>query len=221
MPHGPLVLVVVSAFFGNAGFGMMWGYVIKRVVDNVGPEDRDRAGSMLPSAQQTAYALGAALNGIIANGLGFDAMTRPEELRTVALWVFAGFMPPAVLGTLIAWRFAELVTNAQPCLRTSPTPERRAQGRAQRTRERPSVGHPPDARKAARTVPGREGKTTPQHRGNDLGREPERGARSARRYGDSGRCCHRRWPTRREKTAIPAARRRATRSTSPSRSMKK
>ena len=113
MPHGPLVLVVVSAFFGNAGFGMMWGYVIKRVVDNLGPEDRDRAGSMLPNAQQTAYALGAALSGIIANGLGFDEMTRPEELRTVALWVFAGFVPPAVLGTLIAWRFAELVTNAQ------------------------------------------------------------------------------------------------------------
>ena len=113
MPHGPLGLIVVSAFFGNAGFGMMWGYVIKRVVDNVGPEDRDRAGSMLPSTQQTAYALGAALSGIIANGLGFDQMTRPEDLRTVAFWVFAGFVPPALLGTLIAWRFSDLMAGAR------------------------------------------------------------------------------------------------------------
>ena len=111
MPHGPLGLVVVSAFFGNAGFGMMWGYVIKRVVENVGREDRDRAGSMLPSTQQTAYALGAALSGIIANGLGFDQMTRSEEFRTAALWVFAGFVPPALLGTLIAWRFSDLIAG--------------------------------------------------------------------------------------------------------------
>ena len=111
VPQGPLWLVVVSAFFGNAGFGMMWGYVIKRVVENVGREDRDRAASMLPSTQQTAYALGAALSGIIANGLGFDQMTRPEEFRTAALWVFAGFVPPALLGTLIAWRFSDLIAG--------------------------------------------------------------------------------------------------------------
>ena len=123
MPHGPLGLVVVSAFFGNAGFGMMWGYVIKRVVESVDCEDRERAGSMLPSAQQTAYALGAALSGIIANGLGFDQMTRPEEFRTAALWVFAGFVPPALLGTLIAWRFAKALrwspSSRQPARRTA------------------------------------------------------------------------------------------------------
>ena len=105
MPWGPLWLIVAAAFFGTAGFGMMWGYIIKRVIAHAAPEDRDRAGSLLPSAQQTGFALGAALAGIIANGLGFEQMTRAEEFRTAAFWLFAGFVPPALLGCLVAWRF--------------------------------------------------------------------------------------------------------------------
>ena len=49
---------------------------------------------MLPSTQQTAFALGAALTGIIANALGFERMTQPEEFRTAAFWLFGGFVPP-------------------------------------------------------------------------------------------------------------------------------
>ncbi|MDE0379087.1 MAG: hypothetical protein OXI20_07570 [Rhodospirillales bacterium] len=111
MPHGPLWLVVVSAFFGNAGIGMIWGYIVKIVTANAGSEDRDRAGALLPSAQQTAFAFGAALSGVIANGLDFEQMTRPEEFRTAAFWVFAGFIPPALLGCLIAWRFSKLISG--------------------------------------------------------------------------------------------------------------
>ncbi len=113
VPQGPLSLVVVSAFFGNAGFGMIWGYIIKHVTASAGVKDRDRAGALLPSAQQTAFALGAALTGIIANGLGFEQMTRPEEFRTAALWLFAGFVPPALLGCLIAWRFSKLIGDGR------------------------------------------------------------------------------------------------------------
>ena len=109
MPWGPLWLIVAVAFFGTAGFGMMWGYIIKRVVAHAGHEDRDRAGSLLPSAQQTGFALGAALAGIIANGLGFEQMTHFEEFRTAAFWLFAGFVPPALLGCLIAWRFGHSI----------------------------------------------------------------------------------------------------------------
>ena len=109
MPWGPLWLIVAAAFFGTAGFGMMWGYIIQRVVAHAGHEDRDRAGSLLPSAQQTGFALGAALAGIIANGLGFERMTRTEGFRTAAFWLFAGFVPPTLLGCLIAWRFGHRI----------------------------------------------------------------------------------------------------------------
>ena len=126
VPQGPLWLVVVSAFLGTAGFGMIWGYVIKRVVANASSEDRARVGSMLPSAQQTAFALGAALTGILANGLGFEEMTRDEELRMTAVWLFAGFVPSALFGNLLAWRFSTLIASdrAPPPSRArgSPTP---------------------------------------------------------------------------------------------------
>ena len=113
VPQGPLWLVVVTAFIGNAGFGMMWGYVIKHVVASAGREDRDRAGAMLPSTQQTAFALGAGLTGIIANALGFERMTQPEEFRTAAFWLFGGFVPPALIGSLIAWRFSDLIAGGR------------------------------------------------------------------------------------------------------------
>ena len=113
VPQGPLWLVVVSAFIGNAGFGMIWGYVIKHVVANAGREDRERASALLPSTQQTAYALGAALTGIIANVLGFERMSQPEEFRTAAFWLFGGFVPPALIGILIAWHFSDLIAGGR------------------------------------------------------------------------------------------------------------
>ena len=112
IPLGPLWLIVLVAFFGNPGFGMMWGYIIKRVIGHALPEDRERAGSLLPSAQQTGFALGAALTGIVANALGFDRMTTDEEFRTAAFWLFAAFVPPVLLGFLVAWRFSRRIGSA-------------------------------------------------------------------------------------------------------------
>ena len=109
VPYGPLWLVIASAFFGTAGFGMIWGYIVKLVIAHAGSEDRARAGSLLPSTQQTGFALGAALAGIIANSLGLEQMTQTEDYRTAAFWLFAGFVPPAVLGHLIAWRFSRRI----------------------------------------------------------------------------------------------------------------
>ena len=109
VPFGPLWLVVAAAFFGTAGFGMMWGYIIKLVVLHADREDRDRAGALLPNAQQTGFALGAAFAGILANALGFEQMTRIDEFRTAAFWLFAGFVPAALIGNLIAWRFGNRI----------------------------------------------------------------------------------------------------------------
>ena len=112
LPNGPLWLIVASAFLGHAGLGIMFGHVIRRIIANVDPADRDRAGSMLPSAQQTGFALGAALSGMIANGLGFERITDPEEYRTAAFWLFAIFVPLALLGNLLAWRFSNRIDGA-------------------------------------------------------------------------------------------------------------
>jgi MFS family permease len=109
-PRGWLWALVVAVLVLNGGFGMMWGFIIKRVIAAAAPADKDRTASLLPITQQTGFALGAALSGLIANRLGIDAATSPdgfslERLRDVAFWLFAGFVPLAILGNLMAWRF--------------------------------------------------------------------------------------------------------------------
>lgn len=59
------------------------------------PDDHARAGSLLPGTRVTGFASGA---GIFANGLGFGQLIRIEDFRTAAFCLFAGFVPPALLG---------------------------------------------------------------------------------------------------------------------------
>ena len=59
---------------------------------------------MLPITQQTGFALGAALSGVIANSLGVET-GGVETLRQIAFWLFAGFIPLALLANWLAWRF--------------------------------------------------------------------------------------------------------------------
>ena len=83
----------------------MWGFIIKRVIAAAPPAEKDRAASLLPITQQTGFALGAALTGLIANGLGANQQPGSAELQAIAFWMFAAFVPLAVLGNWLAWRF--------------------------------------------------------------------------------------------------------------------
>ncbi|MEM7293215.1 MAG: MFS transporter, partial [Pseudomonadota bacterium] len=87
-------------------FGMMWGFIIKRIATAAGEGETERTASMIPITQQTGFALGAALSGLIANGLGLTQEMPLEEMSRVAFWLFAGFVPIALIGNVIALRFA-------------------------------------------------------------------------------------------------------------------
>jgi predicted MFS family arabinose efflux permease len=91
---------------------MMWGFIIKRVIGAAPAEEKDRAASLLPITQQTGFALGAALAGLIANGLGIEQRPGVVGLQAIAFWLFAGFVPPAMLGGVMAWRFVRTGDNA-------------------------------------------------------------------------------------------------------------
>ena len=104
-PQGWLWAVIFAILLMNGGFGAMWGFVVKRVVAAANADDKDRTSSLLPMTQQTGFAIGAALSGLIANGLGFDGAYGEAEVRQVAFWVFGGFVPFALLGNLMMWRF--------------------------------------------------------------------------------------------------------------------
>ena len=105
LPNGPLWQIILSAVVGNSGFGMMWGFIIKRVIGSASADDKDRAASLLPITQQSGFAFGAALAGIVANGLGLSEDISVDGIRQVAFWLFAGFVPIALLGNVFAWRF--------------------------------------------------------------------------------------------------------------------
>ena len=104
-PSGNLVAVIVTAIIGNAGMGMMWGFIIKRMGGHAEPGDEVRTASMLPITQQTGFALGAALSGLIANGLGLEDTSDNDMFRLVSFWLFAGFVPLAMVANLFSWRF--------------------------------------------------------------------------------------------------------------------
>ena len=91
LPQDLLWPMVIAMIVMNGGMGMMWGFIIKRIVGSVPAGEKDRAGSMLPITQQTGFALGAALSGVIANSLGVET-GGVETLRQIAFWLFAGFI---------------------------------------------------------------------------------------------------------------------------------
>lgn len=105
IPRGPLWALVIVVQISGWGFGMMWGFVIKRIIGAAHRDEKDRAAALLPLTQQTGFALGAALCGLIANGLGVGESAPAESLKTAAFWLFAGFVPCAVCGNIVAWRF--------------------------------------------------------------------------------------------------------------------
>ena len=107
LPRGPIWAIMLVVIVSNGGFGMMWGFIIKRIIGAASTTEKDRAASLLPITQQTGFALGAALSGLIANSLGVSEQMSDEGLRSVAFWLFAGFIPVALIGNITAWRFVD------------------------------------------------------------------------------------------------------------------
>jgi MFS family permease len=105
LPRGPIWAIALMVIVSNGGFGMMWGFIIKRIIGAAAADEKDRAASLLPITQQTGFALGAAFAGLIANSLGVSADISDEGMRAVSFWLFAGFIPIALLGNVTAWRF--------------------------------------------------------------------------------------------------------------------
>ena len=60
----------------------------------------------MPTLQMIGYAVGAAASGIVANTLGLAEGVSHDVVRSVAFWVFAAFLPLALLGVFAAWRVA-------------------------------------------------------------------------------------------------------------------
>jgi len=106
MPRGDLLLTLPFVAFQGAGFGIMWGFVIRRIVASSTPAERERTSAAVATTQQFGFAIGAAAAAIVANGLGFSETAPVDTIREVAFWIFAAFVPIVAVGVWAAWRLS-------------------------------------------------------------------------------------------------------------------
>jgi MFS family permease len=104
MPSGYLWLVISCAVVQGAGFGMMWGYVVRHLITAARPAERDITSTAIPTTQQIGFAIVAAAAGIVANFAGFSDGVSQQSAEVVAFWVFAAFVPLAAFANVAAWQ---------------------------------------------------------------------------------------------------------------------
>jgi len=103
MRSGELWMILPWAICQGAGFGMMWGFVARRIV--AASPAQAQASSALPTTQQIGFAVGAAACGIVANTAGFAEGVSVDAAASVAFWVFAAFLPLLLFAIVAAWKF--------------------------------------------------------------------------------------------------------------------
>jgi hypothetical protein len=123
MSAGPAImgigLMAVALLFGSSvttlalvpaivalgmGIGQCWPFVAHRIMSGARAGDEVVAASSVPTVQQTGFALGAALAGVVANASGLSAGLNDDAMVQQAFWVPASFVVPAALAWLASLR---------------------------------------------------------------------------------------------------------------------
>ena len=84
--HGSVVAMVVAQLVMGVAYGASWGSLSQVVMESAGSE-RDQASGLLPVVFSAGFGIGAALFGLVANGLGF-ATAQGADLQ----WVMLGLI---------------------------------------------------------------------------------------------------------------------------------
>lgn len=98
--------VLLWAICQGAGFGMMWSFIVRRIITAASSSEQDIASSSIPATQQIGFAIGAAASGIVANTLGFDENMTTTVLQNIAFWIFAAFIPVMLYAIFSAWKLS-------------------------------------------------------------------------------------------------------------------
>jgi len=106
-PVTPLALVPAIVALGM-GIGQCWPFVAHRIMSGAKAGDEVVAASSVPTVQQTGFALGAALAGVVANASGISAGVADDGMVRQAFWVPASFVVPAAIACLASLRLRRL-----------------------------------------------------------------------------------------------------------------
>ncbi len=106
VPAGSIPGIMVCALLQGGGFGILWPFANRMVVQAAAENERSIAASAFSTLQRMGYAIGAAVAGIIANASGFSQGFTPEAARGAAAILFWAFLPLATVGFLASLRLA-------------------------------------------------------------------------------------------------------------------
>jgi MFS family permease len=106
VPQGSIPLILVCALLQGGGFGILWPFASRRIIEAAPRAERDIAASSFSTLQRLGYAVGAALAGMIANANGFSGGFTHEAAQGAASILFLSFLPLAGLGCIAAWRLS-------------------------------------------------------------------------------------------------------------------
>jgi MFS family permease len=104
MPLEPALLVFPAIALTGAGIGACWAFIAQRVMTGARKGEEDTAASAVATVQQTGFALGAALAGLVANAAGLSGGLNRTDVAAAALWVPASFVMAAFAATIMGIR---------------------------------------------------------------------------------------------------------------------
>jgi predicted MFS family arabinose efflux permease len=107
-PHAPIVLLVPAIALLGAGIGQCWPFVAHRVMEGAQAGDETVAASSVPTVQQTGFALGGAIAGLIANASGLSAAAADAGMLRAACVVPGSFVLSAILALVAGLRLRRL-----------------------------------------------------------------------------------------------------------------
>ncbi|MDO9338141.1 MAG: MFS transporter [Caulobacter sp.] len=103
LPLGGLWTAAAGMATVGAGFGLCWAFATRRILSGLDEEQQALASSAVPTTQLIGGAVGAAAAGAVANALGFAEGVGPSAAMN-GFWLFACFLPIALVGWWAAWR---------------------------------------------------------------------------------------------------------------------
>lgn len=106
LPLEPAIVVFPAIFMLGAGIGSCWAFIAQRVMGGARKGEEDVAASSIATVQQTGFALGAAVAGLVANAAGLSAGLNRPDVAQAALWVPSCFVLAALLAAALGARLA-------------------------------------------------------------------------------------------------------------------
>lgn len=106
MPSGPVVLALLGIVLMGGGIGACWAFAAQRIMSAPRKGEENVSASSVPTVQQTGYALGAALAGLVANAVGFSVGRDTTGVVAAAFWVPASFVAAGVVAGVMGLRLS-------------------------------------------------------------------------------------------------------------------